>query len=121
MFGIASPPLLDNLDKAQGDALLNCRDDGVALHPIPDEVRVSDDQLAVVLAAMVSQFDLEPRKQPMTGYRQGTERCRSQHLNRARRELPGNPVLASAHASHARAPAALGLGHRHHAQGIHSR
>jgi hypothetical protein len=64
-FSVSAAPAPRDLDEAKGNSLPDSRRYGVALDAILDEVLVGHRQLAIVVATVVRQLDLDPGNYPM--------------------------------------------------------
>jgi hypothetical protein len=81
MSGIACASAFCDFDEAEGGELSDCRGDGVAVHPIFLELLERDREPAVVLAAVVTMLDLDPRHHEKRGPAEDTIGRRLQHFD----------------------------------------
>jgi hypothetical protein len=99
-FGVSGATLLGDLDEAEGTHLPQRGSDGVSIHPVFSEMVERDRQAAVIVSAVVGKLDFDPGEDAMASKAQHLK-CRAlQHVDGARGELAGNPVLAEITLAH---------------------
>ncbi len=94
-FGITGPAVFSDFDEAQRLQFTNCWPYGVATNPVIDELVIGDGQSTVIVPAVMGQLDLKTGENAMGGEAQHLERWRLHHLDRARRELACDAILAA--------------------------
>ncbi len=94
-FGITGPAVFSDFDEAQRLQFTNCWPYGVTANPVLDELIIGDGQSTVIVSAVVGQLDLKAGKDAMGAEAQHFERWRLHHLDRARRELACDAILAA--------------------------
>jgi hypothetical protein len=81
VFRVASAAALCDADKAQRFRFANGWRYGVMVDSVGTEILKSDGQAAVVVAAVMRQFDLDPRNDPMSRQTQSAVGGRFQHFD----------------------------------------
>jgi hypothetical protein len=81
IFRIASAALFSDADKAQCLRFADGRRYGVMVYPIFNEIFESNWQAAVVVAAMMGEFDLDPRNDSMSRQTESAVSRRLQHFD----------------------------------------
>src|SRR5262249_50795783 len=89
-----SPALLGDLDEAERDQLADGGRDRISVDSVFDKLIVCDDQLSVVLAAVLVKLDLDAGENPVSALSERSVCRRLQHLDEPRRERTVDLVVA---------------------------